>query len=121
MKNRDFGRLMEERTADFAIRIIKLSISLPKSVETGVIRNQLTKSATSIGANYREANRSRSSRDFINKLKICESEASETAFWLELIDRMKWADSEVLKSLIGETDELLRIFISAGKKMKHNK
>lgn len=121
MKNQDFGRLLEQRTADFAIRIIKLSISLSRSVETGVIRNQLTKSATSIGANYREANRSRSRRDFINKLKICESEASETAFWLELINRMKWADSDVVKALIEETDELLRIFIAAGKKMNQNK
>ena len=80
MKNRDFGRLLEERTADFAIRIIKLSTSLKKSIESEVVRNQITKSATSIGANYREANRSRSKRDFVNKLKICESEASETIF-----------------------------------------
>jgi four helix bundle protein len=82
MKNQDFGRLLEQRTTDFAIRIIKFSTSLSKSIESGVVRNQLTKSATSIGANYREANRSRSNRDFSNKLKICESEAAETAHWL---------------------------------------
>lgn len=121
MKNQDFARLLEQRSADFAIRIIKLSASLPRSIESGVIRNQVTKSATSIGANYREANRSRSKRDFINKLKICESEASETLFWLELINRLGWGNPEDVKSLIMETDELLRIFIAAGNKMKRNK
>jgi four helix bundle protein len=50
-----------------------------------VIKNQITKSGTSIGANYREANRARSKADFRNKIKICESEASETVYWLELI------------------------------------
>ena len=60
------------------MRIIRLSTGLPNTPEGMVVKNQITKSGTSIGANYREANRARSRADFKNKIKICESEASET-------------------------------------------
>ena len=74
MENKEFGIQLENRTKKFAISIIKLSASLPKTEECKVMKNQLSKSGTSIGANYREANRSRSKADFRNKVKICESE-----------------------------------------------
>lgn len=80
MDNKEFAKILEKRTLKFSIEIIKLSISLPKTSESLVIKNQITKSGTSIGANYREANRSRSKKDFKNKIKICESEASETNY-----------------------------------------
>ena len=85
MENKAFGKKLEIRTLKFAIQIIKASAKLPNSPEGRVVRNQITKSGTSIGANYREANRARSKADFRNKIKICESEASETQYWLELI------------------------------------
>ncbi len=78
MNNKEFGKQLEVRTKKFAISIIDLSVSLPNTPESKVIKYQITKSGTSIGANYREANRSRSKADFANKIKICESEASET-------------------------------------------
>ena len=59
------------------------------------MKTQLTKAGTSIGANYREANRSRSKADFRNKIEICESEASETEYWLEIILDLKWVKIEV--------------------------
>lgn len=71
----EFAKKLEYRTIQFAIKIIHLSALLGNSPEQKVIRNQLTKSGTSIGANYREANRSRSKADFKNKIKICLSEA----------------------------------------------
>lgn len=77
MDNKEFSKHLESRTKKFAISIIKLSTSLPGTPESKVIKYQITKSGTSIGANYREANRSRSKPDFANKIKICESEASE--------------------------------------------
>jgi four helix bundle protein len=80
MDNKEFGKLLENRTKMFAISIIRLSASLPSSPEGKVIRNQLTKSGTSIGANYREANRARSKPDFSNKIKICESESPRVHF-----------------------------------------
>ena len=86
MNNKDFSLQFEKRTRHFAIEIIKMSCSLPNTVENKVFKNQITKSATSVGANYREANRSRSKADFKNKIKICEGEASETVYWLEIIN-----------------------------------
>jgi len=82
MENKEFGRQLEIRTKKFAISIFKLSSALFDTIEYKVIKYQLTKSGSSIGANYREANRSRSKADFRNKIKICESEASETVYWL---------------------------------------
>jgi four helix bundle protein len=77
---KQFGIDLEERTKRFAVLIIKLAVGLPANIEANVIRNQIVKSGTSIGANYREANRSRSRADFRNKIRICESEAGETQY-----------------------------------------
>ena len=99
MDNKEFAKMLEERTLKFSIEIIKLSISLPYTPEAIVIKNQITKSATSIGANYREANWARSKKDFKNKIKICESEASETNYWLEIIENMNWSEKTKLKIL----------------------
>lgn len=117
MENKEFSKQLEKRTKDFAISIIKLSVEIPNTFEGKVIKNQLTKSGTSIGANYREANRSRSKADFKNKIKICESEASETVYWLEIIDSLKWMDTNKIELIINESSELLAIFTSIGKKL----
>jgi len=85
MGNKEFAKKLEKRTLEFAIAIIKLSAKLPNTPEGRVVRTQITKAGTSIGANYREANRARSKSDFRNKIKICESEASECQYWLEII------------------------------------
>jgi four helix bundle protein len=119
MENKEFGKQLEIRTKKFAISIIKLSSSLPDSVEGKVIRNQITKSGTSIGANYREANRSRSKPDFGNKISICESESSETGYWLEIIDEMNWLTKQRIEPVQIESNELLAIFTSIGKNLKH--
>ena len=67
MTNKEFAKKLEKRTLNFGIQIISLSSGLLKTPEAMVIRNQLSKSGTSVGANYREANRSRSKKDFKNK------------------------------------------------------
>jgi len=118
MDNKEFGKSLEVRTRKFAICIIRLSSSLPLSVEGKVIRNQITKSGTSIGANYREANRSRSKPDFGNKISICESESSETGYWLEIIDDMKWLEKQRIEPILNESNELLALFTSIGKNLK---
>lgn len=118
MDNKEFGKQLEERTKEFSIRIIRLSTSLPGTSESKVIRNQITKSGTSIGANYREANRSGSKADFANKIKICASEANETVYWLEIINELNWSNMEELEKIIVEAKELLAIFTSVGSKMK---
>ncbi|OQY17595.1 MAG: hypothetical protein B6I32_00160, partial [Desulfobacterium sp. 4572_20] len=88
---------LEKRTRKFAVQIIRLSTALPNTPEGKVIRNQITKSGTSIGANYREANRARSKADFKNKIAICESEASETQYWLEVIVDTDWLSWDEVK------------------------
>ena len=64
MTNNEFGKTFELRTKKFSIAVIRLSSSLNNSQEARVLKNQLSKSATSVGANYREANRSRGNSDF---------------------------------------------------------
>ena len=102
MDNKEFSKGLEKRK--FAVSIIQLSTTLPNTPEGRAIRNQITKSGTSIGANYREANRARSKADFKNKIKICESEASETQYWIEVIVDAKWLSWEKVKSEYDEWD-----------------
>jgi four helix bundle protein len=116
LSNKEFGKELEKRTRQFAVRIIRLSMRLPVTPEGRVVRNQMTKSGTSIGANYREANRARSKADFKNRIKICESEASETQYWLEVIVDVKWLSWTEVKSDYEECGELLGIFTSAASK-----
>ena len=112
LDNREFARNLEQRTRKFAVNIIRLSSSLPKTPEGNVLKNQITKSGTSIGANYREANRSRSKADFRNRIKICESEASETQYWLEVIKEAELLSPATIEPLQKECSELLAIFTS---------
>ena len=115
VNNKKFSKNLEKRTRQFAVRIIRLSASLPNTPEARVIRNQITKSGSSIGANYREANRSRSKADFKNKIKICESEAGETQYWLEVIVEADILPIEKIKWEYEECSELLALFTSIGK------
>ena len=117
MDNKEFSKQLEKRTKDFAIKVIGLSRILPDTLEARVVRNQITKSGTSIGANYREANRGRSKADFRSRIKICESEASETQYWLEIIVEAGWLPQTDVKSIHDECKELLAIFASIGKKL----
>ena len=109
---------MEKRTKDFASSIIELSSSIPNSIETRVVKNQLIKAGTSIGANYREANRARSKPDFVSKIRICESEASETVYWLEILSGINSIVQVSLIAITDEAKELLAIFSSISKTLK---
>jgi four helix bundle protein len=121
MERKQFAKNFEKRTRKFAVQIIRLSITLPNSPEGMVVRNQITKSGTSIGANYREANRSRSRADFNNKIKICESEASETQYWLEIIIETRWLTWEKIKPEYEECSELLIFLLRSEKTNKINR
>ena len=92
---------------------------MPNNPESRVIKNQITKSGTSIGANYREANRSRSDKDFFNKIQICESEASETVYWLELLMSLSKNISKETKLVFKEANELIAIFTSIRNSLKN--
>ena len=109
---------MEKRTKDFALRIIRFIGNLPKNKLTDVIGYQFLKSGTSIGANYREANRAESHDDFIHKIGIVEKEASESQYWLELIKEAALGDGEEREWLLRESGELLAIFTAMGRTAK---
>lgn len=115
--NKEFAKELEQRTRAFAVRIIRLSTKLPNSPEGKVVRNQITKSGTSVGANYREANRSRSKADFRSKIRICESEASETQYWLEVIIDANMLSRDEVKEEYDECCALLAIFTSISSKL----
>lgn len=117
MENKEFSLQLEHRTKQFAITILRLSALVPSTYEGRVIRNQISKSGTSVGANYREANRAKSNADFKCKIKISEGEASETLYWLEIIEKMQWISPEIIESTMKEAKELLAIFTSISKQM----
>jgi four helix bundle protein len=109
---------LEERTKIFAVGIVRFVTDLPKSKVSEVVGYQLLKSGTSIGANYREANRAVSRNDFINKIGIVEKESAETQYWLEICQEANVGHSHERVSLLKECSELLAIFTSMGKSTK---
>ena len=112
---------LECRTKRFALQVITFVASMPKIKVTDVIGHQLMKSGTSIGANYREANRAESRNDFIHKISIAEKEAAETQYWLELCHESAIGDTQDRLSLLQESGELLAIFTSIGRTTKMRK
>jgi four helix bundle protein len=109
---------LEQRTKRFGLAVIKFCSSLPRTREGDVLARQLLRSATSIGANYREANRGVSRADFANKIGTVQKEAAETQYWLELLLDSGLAGSGNAQELLKESSELLAIFASIGKKLK---
>ncbi|MFQ6041046.1 MAG: four helix bundle protein [Candidatus Poribacteria bacterium] len=115
MSKKEFARYLEERMVDFAIRIIKLSSELPKTPEGMVVKTQITKSGTSAGANYHEANQSTSRADFNSKIDISVKELAETKFWLKVIMKSEMLSEKRVKPDFDECCELLSLFVSIAK------
>ena len=109
MTNGEFKLQMEKRTVAFSIRVIKLLRQIPVSLEVRNIRDQVIRSATAVGANYREANRAESRRDFHHKIAIVAKEASESEYWLILLAELHPEIAETGK-VREEAGELVRIF-----------
>ena len=109
---------LEDRTKKFAVRVIRFVGEFNSSTTGRVISNQLLKSGTSIGANYREANRAVSRRDFTHKISIAEKEASETMYWLEICSETSLGTLQTCEDLLAESRELLAIFTAIGRSMR---
>lgn len=103
---------LKNRTKQFSLSILNLIERLPNSMSTRVVINQIAKSATSVGANYRAVCRARSDREFVAKLNIVLEEADETQFWLEIIEEMNWIKQIELESIKKEANELVAIFVT---------
>ena len=112
---------LEKRTMCFALKIIEFVATLPKSKTGEVVEYQLVKAGTSVGANYREANRAESRNDFIHKLGIVEKESAESRYWLELCQEASLGNAVLRQWLLQEAKELLAIFTSAGRTSKVNR
>ncbi len=108
------------RTQGLALRVIRMTERMPATKVTRVLGDQLLRSATSIGANYRACCRAKSKKDFINKLKIVEEEADETIYWLELIEKSEIFNLSKLSPLKEETNQILSIIVASLKTAKTN-
>lgn len=104
---------LKSRTKNFSLMVIDLVEKLPNSISVRVIANQIVKSGTSVGANYRAVCRSRSDREFVSKMNIVLEEADETLFWIEIIMAKQWISSPELEIIWKEGNELTAIFVSS--------
>ena len=95
MTNAEFREMLEGRTAAFAINVFKMLRKLPADVATRVIAYQLGKSASSIGANYHEANRAESREDFTHKIAIALKEANEGNYWFRVLEGLFGGEVEI--------------------------
>jgi len=101
---------LEDRTLEFGKRIIRLCKALPKNTVNFKLIDQLVRSGTSMGANYREANETETKKDFKFRIRICRKEGKETIYWLNLIIEANPEFKERIKPLLQETFELVKIF-----------
>ncbi|MBE9543636.1 MAG: four helix bundle protein [Proteobacteria bacterium] len=105
---------LEERLIDFAVRIIRMAESLPKTRVGNHITGQLIRCGTSPAPNYGEAQSAESRADFVHKMKVCLKELRETRVWLLMIVRAKLIKpTSKLDLLIQETNELISIFVTS--------
>jgi len=111
---------LKDRFQKVGIRILKLADTLSGGHSASIISRQIGRSASSAGANYRAACRSKSPRDFINKLKIVEEELDETEYWLEMMQGMKLDNPEQIQQVKKEINELIAITVASIKTAKAN-
>ena len=109
---------LRERTTDFALRIIQMDSSLPKTTVAQTLGKQALRSGTSVGSQFRESQRAKSDADFISKLEGSLQEADETAYWLELLVKSGIVAPKRLESLRKETDEITAILVTIVTKVK---
>ena len=108
-------RELQDRTKQFALRVLKLIDVLPCTAAGRAISSQLVRAATSVGANYRSACRARSRAEFAAKLGVAVEEADESLYWLELVRDGKLLPENKLSLLLKEADELTAILASGRK------
>ena len=111
---------LPERSKSFALRMVRMFAALPKTEESRVLGRQVLRSGTSVGANYREANRARSKAEFISKIGDCLKELDETSCRLELLVESGIVPDRKLADLRDESNQLLAIFTTISKRAKSN-
>lgn len=112
---------LKTRTKKFALDCWKFCAKVPQSREYNAYVNQLIKCSSSVGANYRAAQRAKSTNDFINKLKIVEEEIDESVYWLELFSEVIPENESEINILMKEAKELLAITVASILTARKNK
>ena len=115
MDKSEFVEHLKKRTQQLAVDVILFYDKIQKTDTTKIIGRQLIRSVTSVAANYRAACISRSQKEFFSKMSIVVEEADETLFWLEILLNTKFSSEELLKPLMNETLEILKIVSKARK------
>jgi four helix bundle protein len=118
MKEERSPRDLRVRTKEFAIGVVRFYCALPKSTEGQALGRQLLRSGTSVGGQYREAQRAKSKRDFISKIEGSLQELDETSNWLELLLESRIVQGSLVNALRQEAEELTAIFVSIAKDAK---
>jgi four helix bundle protein len=113
------GAGLEKRTLVFAVAVIRFAETMPANTTARVVTSQLLRAATSIGANYREANRAESKADFIHKVALALKEAAETEYWLELCAATQLGTASTTGDLRQEANELIAILTTIRHKASH--
>jgi four helix bundle protein len=104
---------LRKRTKEFALRVIRMVQALPRNRIAGVIGDQVLRSGTSVGANYRGACRSRSQAEFVSKMHIVLEEADESQYWMELLVASHVIPEARLQNLMKEAEELVAIAVAS--------
>lgn len=117
-----YNSSLKERTKQLAVRVVKFGDYLLEfgSGSSKILANQIIRSGTSVGANYRAASRAKSTADFINKLKIVEEEADETIFWIEILEATDKVESSRVSDLKREANEILAMVVASIIKSREN-
>ena len=111
----EFVEQFRKRTKKLAIDTIRFSQGLPRTEEAIIMKRQLLRSATSVGANYRAACRARSAAEFYSKISIVIEEADETLYWLELLEESGITSMSSITNLVHDTTEIVSVLAKARK------
>ncbi len=103
----------KRRTKQLGLDVIRMTEKFPETRLAWVVKDQILRSALSVGANYRAVCRAKSDKDFINKMRIVEEEADETAYWLEIIEESDLLKSDDLRELKREVNELVAMVVAS--------
>ena len=103
----------KRRTKQLGLAVIRMTEKFPETRLAWVVKDQILRSALSVGANYRAVCRAKSDKDFINKMRIVEEEAVETAYWLEIIEESDLLKSDDLRELKREVNELVAMVVAS--------
>ena len=111
---------IQDRTLVFSIEVVRLIRQLPRSVESDILRKQIIRSSTSIGANIREAQSGSSKREFLQYMQIALRSARETEYWLEILSQLELLSIEPSMKLLQENQEISRILTAILRTGKRN-